>query len=316
MRRALVVGINDYSWAPLKGCVNDATQIGNILERHHNGKQNFHVKRLTSDKDKVTKPQLFRSVRELFQRPAELVIFFFSGHGADSDLGGYLVTQDGEKHDLGVSLNEIVELANMATHINEILIIVDACYSGHTGNTDPLSGGIAILRKGVSVLASSMKNENSYEKNGQGVFTSVMLEALSGGASDIMGHITVAGMYNYADKVLGPWQQRPVFKSHLTELSYIRITEPEIPFVELRLLDDYFPTLDAEYPLSPAYEPQAAPKDVEKEAIFAMLQRFRAANLIEPVGEEHMYYAAINSGSCRLTPQGKLYWKMVQLNKI
>lgn len=316
MRRALTVGINHYSWSPLAGCVNDANAIANSLAQNGDGTINFHVKNLTSDKYEITKAQLFRGIKELFQREAEVVVFFFSGHGADNELGGHLVTQDAEKYDIGLSLNEVVEMANLAIHINEIIIIIDACYSGNTGNTNPLTREIACLRNGVSVLASSMYNEYSVEKNGQGLFTSIIMEALEGGAADIMGKITVAGLYNYVDKVLGPWQQRPVFKCNVNQLNTIKSTAPEISIQELRLLDNIFPTSDYLLPLSRAYEPTTKPEDKEKEALFHVLQKLRAHNLIEPIGEEHMYYAAIKNKPCRLTPQGKLYWRMVKLNKV
>ena len=45
-----------------------------------------------------------------------------------------------------------------------------------------------------------------------------------------------------------------------------------------------------------------------------LLQRCRAAKLVEPVGEDHMYYAAMNSRSCALTPLGRHYWRMASNN--
>ena len=38
--------------------------------------------------------------------------------------------------------------------------------------------------------------------------------------------------------------------------------------------------------------------------------------LVCPVGEEHMYYAAMNSKSCKLTPLGQHYWNLVKSGKI
>ena len=51
-----------------------------------------------------------------------------------------------------------------------------------------------------------------------GLFTSLLLEALKGGAADITGHITPGGIYAYIDKALGPWEQRPVFKTKCNSL--------------------------------------------------------------------------------------------------
>jgi len=39
-----------------------------------------------------------------------------------------------------------------------------------------------------------------------------------------------------------------------------------------------------------------------------LLQKFERVGLVEPVDEEHMYFAAMHSKACRLTPLG-LYYK-------
>ena len=39
-------------------------------------------------------------------------------------------------------------------------------------------------------------------------------------------------------------------------------------------------------------------------------------NLVVPVGETHMYYAAMNSKSCKLTALGVHYWNLVKNNRI
>ena len=50
--------------------------------------------------------------------------------------------------------------------------------------------------------------------------------------------------------------------------------------------------------------------------IFKDLQKFESAGLVQPVDEEHMYYAAMNSKGCMLTPLGKHFWYLVSQNKI
>ena len=34
MRRALIVGVDDYPTSPLRGCVNDASEVARLLRRH------------------------------------------------------------------------------------------------------------------------------------------------------------------------------------------------------------------------------------------------------------------------------------------
>jgi len=50
--------------------------------------------------------------------------------------------------------------------------------------------------------------------------------------------------------------------------------------------------------------------------IFAILQRYRAAKLVEPVDSEHMYFAAMEDKACRLTPLGQHYWHMANKGRL
>jgi len=44
--------------------------------------------------------------------------------------------------------------------------------------------------------------------------------------------------------------------------------------------------------------------------VFKDLQLYESVGLIEPVGADHMYFAAMNSKSCKLTLLGLHYWKL------
>nr|MBA3287889.1 caspase family protein [Acidimicrobiia bacterium] len=56
--------------------------------------------------------------------------------------------------------------------------------------------------------------------------------------------------------------------------------------------------------------------DAAHEQDFLLLQRCRGARLVEPVGVEHLYFAAMQSASCRLTPLGRHYWRMAREGRI
>lgn len=102
--------------------------------------------------------------------------------------------------------------------------------------------------------------------------------------------------------------------------SPLRTCPPAVAHATLRKLKDYFPSPDFEYPLEAAHEPDqtyypaGTIVDPAKQAVFADLQKFRAARLVSPVGEEHMFWAAIRGKSCRLTPLGQFYWKRAKDN--
>ena len=57
-RKALIVGIDDYSVVPLSGCVNDATDMAALLSRNDDGSANFSVQLKISKDYEITKASL------------------------------------------------------------------------------------------------------------------------------------------------------------------------------------------------------------------------------------------------------------------
>lgn len=317
MRRALVVGIDDYPQAPLRGCVNDARRVADLLAKHQDGSPNFECQVLAVAPATVTKGLLRQKIGALFANDADLALFYFSGHGTVNNLGGYLVTPDATRNDEGVSMQDVLTFANNS-RVREAVVVLDCCHSGAFGQLPALGNQntTAALREGVSVLTATREYQSAVEVRGAGVFTSLLCAALEGGASDVLGKVTLASAYAYVDEALGAWEQRPLFKAHVARLSPLRECRPVVSIELLRLLPQYFKDPGAEFKLDPSYEPDASPRHPENERVFGHLQRFRAARLLEPVGEEHMYFAAMNSKSCRLTPLGLHYWRLANAGKI
>ena len=77
MRKALVVGINDYSSCPLGGCINDAVQVTDLLARNGNGSKNFDVKLKT---DVQSKSELMDDISELFKGDDEVLRLYYMKH--------------------------------------------------------------------------------------------------------------------------------------------------------------------------------------------------------------------------------------------
>lgn len=322
MRRALIVGIDNYPSNPLAGCVADAESMAQLLANHEDGQPNLQCRVLVSPPDRVTRRELRNDLEHLFSHEADIALFYFSGHGINvNNQGGFLVTQDASSYDLGVSMLDVLNFANTSP-VHEAVIILDCCDSGAFGQIPAVGEDKIILRDGVSILTSSGPRESSVETNGRGVFTKLVCDALSGGASDVRGEVNAASIYSYCDQTLGAWDQRPRFKANVSRLTELRLCKPQVELPTLRLLTQYFPTSDHEYGLDPSYEPDKRnlpPGSVlneEHEIIFSRLQKYRAARLLVPVGEDHMYYAAANSKSCRLTPLGQFYWHLVKTNRI
>jgi hypothetical protein len=316
MRRALLVGIDDYPSAPLAGCVNDAKRMERLLRRHDDGRVNFDTQLLTSDQRQISRARLREAIETLFADPAEVALLYFSGHGTENNLGGYLVTSDATVYDEGVSLGDVLAHANRAAHIREVAIIIDSCHSGWLGTVPAVDNNHAFLREGLSILTASRESQSSWEQGDSGTFTELVCSALDNGAADILGNVSVASVYAYVDQALGAWDQRPLFKSHVSRMLSLRNARPSIEISILQRLPEWFPAPDSEFPLSPRFEYTAEPQDRDAESTFRSLQRCNRVKLVEPIGEEDMYYAAMNSTGCKLTPLGRFYRKLAADGRI
>lgn len=96
MRKALVVGIDNYAQCPLNGCCNDADAVAKILESNADGSPNFSVK---LEKNVSSKANLRQLIEECFSGDADIALFYYSGHGHIDSVGGYLVTPDFSNYD-------------------------------------------------------------------------------------------------------------------------------------------------------------------------------------------------------------------------
>jgi len=313
MKKALVIGINSYPTKPLHGCINDASVFASTIETNGDGSPNFSVRLET---DVPTKSQLKTLIKELFDGNNDISLLYFSGHGFLNEIGGYIVTPDYQPNDEGVSMDEILTMANQSKAKDKI-IILDCCHSGSFGSS-AISGRTATqINEGVVVLTASRDNESAVEVNGHGIFTSLLINALQGGAADIRGHITPGSVYAYIDQALGPWDQRPIFKTNVSRFTSLRTISPLIPFENLRKITEYFSSPEQEFALDPSYEfTNEGIAQPEKILILKNLQKFERVGLVVPVGEEHMYFAAQNSKSCKLTALGYHYWRLVNEGKI
>lgn len=311
MRRALIVGIDHYEWSPLESCVNDAKNISQYLERHENGEPNFDCFMLTSDEIEISRTLLKQHLFELFQNDADVALLYFSGHGKETGFGSFLVTQDALKYDEGVSLDDIL-LMTYESRAREIIIILDCCFSGHFGNDRFKGQKTSVLREGVSVITSSRDHQVSLTDSEKSVFTEIICEALDGEAANLLGKVNVAGIYSYADKVLSSWQQRPVFKSHVSTMIPIRNCNPRIHLDILRRISDYFDHETDKIQLNPEFELFKEPEDELKEQQFSDLLLYGSAGLVTSEEEDYLHLAASKSKTCQLTHLGQFYWKMAK----
>jgi len=324
MRLALIVGINYYEHGgALFGCVDDAHAVKVVLERHGDGAVNFDCKLLTGTgpTDRVDRNVLKDRVADLFKTQAEIALFYFAGHGHIEATGGYLLATDSRRGDEGLSLSDVLTLANASPARNKV-VVLDSCHSGIAG-TPPAPGNLAALSEGLTVLTASTADQYATEENGRGIFTTLLVDALHGGAANLTGDITPGSVYAHVDQSLGAWEQRPVFKTNVRQFVSLRKVAPPIELEDLRRITEFFPGRGSEFQLDPTFEPESKGRDPgmpapipENTRKFAVLQRYNRLNLVVPVGAPHMWHAAMQSKTCKLTALGEHYRRLVEKQRL
>jgi hypothetical protein len=323
VRKALIVGIDHYDHIkPLRGCVNDAHSVYAALERDADGTVNFTNPMMltgTSSASGVDRLTLKDAVRELFRDDAEIALFYFSGHGHIDETGGFLCATDAASGDDGLSLTEVMTLANQSPATNKI-IILDSCHSGAAAQT-AVGAAQADIREGVTILSASTADQYAMETGGSGVFTGLLVDALNGAAANLVGDITPGSVYAHIDQSLGPWQQRPVFKTNVKTFVSLRKATPPITLAELQQITTIFSAPGIQLPLDPSFEPSRSAEQIADPSIpapdpvnlatFKTLQNYVKVNLVQPIGAVHMYYAAMENRACELTVLGEHYWNLV-----
>lgn len=324
MKIALVVGIDHYpNGSDLYGCVNDAYNVKSILERNSDGSVNFDCRILTvsSERDVLDRGALKDAIQALFSTKAEVALFYFAGHGHIEATGGYLLGSDARRGDDGVSLNDVLVYANDSPATNKV-IILDSCHSGIAGNPPNVKDS-ALIAEGITILTASTSEQYASETEGSGVFTNLLVDALSGSASNILGDITPGSVYAHIDQSLGAWEQRPIFKTNVRSFISLRQVAPAINLEDLRRIKDFFPMPGFEFPLNPTFEPEMKGRDAgmpdpieENTQVFAILQKYNRLNLLKPVDVSHMWTAAMEGKACKLTALGEHYRKLAERNRI
>lgn len=324
MRKALIVGINHYTHgSALYGCVDDAHGVKSVLERNSDGTVNFGVKLLsgTGPTDLVLRSELKEHIRELFAGDCETALFYFAGHGHIEATGGYILASDAKSGDEGIPLNDVLTYANQSSARNRI-IVLDSCHSGIAG-ASPSAPAIAELKEGLTILTASTADQYATEKNGAGVFTTLFIDALNGAAGNLVGDVTPGSVYAHIDQSLGPWDQRPVFKTNVKNFVSLRKVQPPISLAELQRITEFFPSPGFEFRLDPSFEPEREnPTQIipipnpENTAKFAILQKYNRVNLVVPVDAPHMWHAAMGSKACKLTVLGEHYRRLVEQKRI
>ena len=325
MRKALIVGIDYYEHSSsLFGCVNDAHSVNSVLARDSDGTKNFETRLLTGtgSNSMVLRKDLKGNIKELFHGNPDTALFYFAGHGYIESTGGYLVSSECLEGDEGLNMRELLEIANKSKAKNKI-IILDCCHSGTFGNTSGVEE-TAILSDGMTILTASDPDQYAQEENGSGVFTNLLVDALNGSAANLIGQISPGSVYAHIDQAIGDWGQRPIFKTNVKKFTTLRKVQSSISLSDLQKIIELFPKKGEDFQLDPTFEPERAEGEADKYPApiedntekFEILQKYNRVNLLVPVDAPHMWHAAMQSKSCKLTVLGEHYWNLVKKDRI
>ena len=325
MRRALLIGINDYPGNELKGCVEDINHVRAAIEKNGDGSPNFDVKMLP---DVQTSAEVMDNIQRLFLGEGEAALLYFSGHGYVNNTGAEIVMPQDTvirgQYYMGIQMRTIMDIVNNSKVGNKI-VILDCCHSGNMGKYK-LEDSSSHLQTGVSILTACRDDEYAEEIGGHGVFTELLCAALNGGAADFSGNITIGGIYSYIDRSLCSWQQRPVFKTNVTEFAPLKKVEPIVSLATIRELTNLFLNPAEEFALNPSFEDTNDPSvkhdykepfaNKENVSKFKILQKLQSIGFVKPVDAPFMYFAAMENKGCRLTELGRYYWRLVKDGRI
>jgi hypothetical protein len=307
-RKALLIGVNNYDHVRhLRGCENDVKMMKEVLLTHDKGDQNFSVvEELNASNESIQ-----GAILSLLARKSTHALLYFSGHGQVNEMGGFICGKDTSKNNPGVSMDWVTEAINNSS-VPEVTVILDCCFAGEIAN-DYNENNVAFtkLRKGVTILAATTEDDTATEFLGRGTFTSILYNGLKGSAKDILGHVTAVGLYNNAESILSPWQQRPVFKSFVEQVTPLRFCLPTVRKRILRsmMLEPYFITKNDVIELNKQMLDDAGDSHLGLKEIY-VLSSFEKAGLIECPDRMPLIQAINENQKCQLSPFGKFVWDL------
>lgn len=210
-RIAVVIGISRYArMTSLEGARRDAEATAELL-------RTLGFDRVYELYDEqATRVGILELVGQRLREETtaeDLVFVFYAGHGATETLPsgekqGYLVPTEGSSEDpyvTGISMATVRDLSNRLS-ARHVYYAIDACYSGGllARSRSEARGGAGDGRRAVQVLTAGLEGQQAIERDGRGLFTQSLLEALRGDADENAdGRVTASELGWYVSRQVG-----------------------------------------------------------------------------------------------------------------
>jgi hypothetical protein len=191
----LAAGINAYNdpALTLSFAAKDARELAEAFAKHSKGElfADVHTDVLL-DKD-AHRQALLEHILQVRKKVKEndLFVVYFAGHGVKEKDQFYLLTVEARTNALAESALSGTDLRKALGEFPcQVLLMLDACHSAGFGEkgklrqqslapaTDEATRALTEDDVGVAVMCAAMGHEAALEKNGNGLFTRAVLEAL------------------------------------------------------------------------------------------------------------------------------------------
>lgn len=215
----MAIGINKYQNPSLNlnYAFEDAESFLKLVKQR--GKKLFNKTEIYSLFNKeATKEKILSTLDEIAKtaKPQDVFFFYYAGHGSMVENDFYFIpTESTRLYDVDLLKNDAIYAGTLQKKFANIdalkqMVVIDACQSGGSTELLAVRGGseekaMAQLSRssGVHVLAASGSQQfaTEFAELGHGLFTYVLLEALSGKADGAPkdGKVTIYELKSYID---------------------------------------------------------------------------------------------------------------------
>jgi hypothetical protein len=207
---ALLIGVDKCeAVGELKVCSADAIALKSVLEQI--GYPDNHITVLVdSNQSNINALPTIGNVERAIKRLAQVaetddkILFFFSGHGVTHNGTSFLVPTDGDLTK-GVSLTWVKDQF-AACKAREKVMILDACHSGAAKGVSGITPDLKTAGNLIMLLSCEKEQVSWPDKQGRhSVFTSAILEGLSGKAANADQKVTHQTLADYVRKSVKDW---------------------------------------------------------------------------------------------------------------